>query len=418
MLSIMNTVITVLFSVLNAYTFFYIVIGMFKTRRFSPTSKLYRYAVVIPARNEEKVIAQLLDSIAQQSYPSHLIHVFVVADNCSDQTAEVAQQHGATVYQRFDKSRQTKGYALQFLFQQIEKNHGIKQFDGFFVFDADNLLKQDYIEKMNAAFASGEKIITSFRNSKNMDTNLWSSMNSLHFLRTNRFSHRPRSYLGLSTLVQGTGFLFARELVAKGWNYIDLTEDRSFSVDALLQGYRVSYCDDAVFYDEQPTDFKMVIRQRNRWAKGHLQVCRKVTKPLFIHMLKQRSFASYDVMLANIPLVLIMFLWTAFMVVMQVFQLASLQEILHMSRSIVVSAMVTWLILALQAIYLVLVESKRIIQLSWWQKIWMIATWPLFDVLEVPTKLMAFFSDDKWRPIPHTNRNCLREIEKATSTTK
>lgn len=417
MLEVANIVITTAFAIINAYTLIFIVIGIFKTRQFKPTDKRFRYAIVIAARNEEKVITQLIESIQEQNYPQQLLTIFVVADNCDDQTASLAKQAGAVVYERFDTMHQTKGYALRYLFQQIERDFSIQRFDGYFVFDADNVLKSNYIEKMNEAFASGEKIITSFRNSKNIETNTLSAMNSMHFLRTNRFSHRPRSYLGLSTTVQGTGFLFANELVKDGWNYVDLTEDRSFSVDALLKGYKVSYCDQAEFYDEQPTGFKMIIRQRKRWAKGHLQVCGRVSKPLFINIFKNKSFSSYDMLIVNIPLVLILFLWSAFVFVFQLFQLTGNGgELLSLFKGLALTSLTTWLVLSLQAIYIFIVDRHRLIKMAWWRKILIVVTWPLFDVLEVPTKLLALFSKGKWKPIPHKHSRRLKEIEKATNT--
>ena len=415
-IDIFHVVITTLFAIANAYTFLYIVIGIFKTRRFAKTQKQFRYAFVIPARNEAAVIAHLIESIQQQDYPADLLSIFVVADNSDDDTALVARQAGAAVYERFDKVHQTKGYALQFLFKQIDRDYGIDSFDGYFIFDADNLLKTDYVSRMNEAFASGEKVITAFRNSKNLDTNALSAMNSMHFLRTNRFSHRPRSYLRLSTTIQGTGFLVANDIVKDGWKWVDLTEDRSLSVDALLSGYKVTYCDSAEFYDEQPTTFRMVIRQRKRWAKGHLQIMGRVTKPLFRNIFKKKSFASYDMMIVNIPLVLILFLWSSFVFILQLFSSwGDTAIILSLFRNLAINSMVTWLLLSLQALYIFLVDRRRLIRLSWIKKAWIILTWPLFDILEIPTKIMALFSSDKYKPIPHTHRYRLKDIKKSTS---
>ena len=119
-------------------------------------------------RNEKNVIGNLLDSIKKQDYPKELLTVFVIADNCTDNTAEIARSHGAICYERFDDEHKTKGFALQYLFEKIEEDYGCMSFEGYFVFDADNLLKSDYISRMNDAFDAGEKIITSYRNTKNL----------------------------------------------------------------------------------------------------------------------------------------------------------------------------------------------------------------------------------------------------------
>ena len=226
---------------------------------------------MIAARNEKYVIGNLIDSINKQDYPKDKITIFVVADNCDDNTAEIARSKGAICYERFDPDHRTKGYALEFLVDRIKENYGIESFDGYFIFDADNLLKRNYITKMNDAFDSGEKIITSYRNTKNFDENWIASTYALHWIRSIRTNHRARSVLRLATNIQGTGFLFHNEIIRDGWHYTSLTEDRALTADAVAQGYRISYQDEAEFFDEQPINLKVALRQRLRWSKGHLQ---------------------------------------------------------------------------------------------------------------------------------------------------
>ena len=196
------------------------------------------------------MLGNLIDSIRAQDYPSHLVTIFVAADHCTDRTAQIAREKGAVCYERFDTEHRTKGYALQFLVEQIRRDYGVESFEGYFLFDADNLLKEDYISRMNESFDAGEKIITSYRNTKNFDDNWISASYGIHWLRTIRNEHRARSVFRLATRIQGTGFLFANEIIRDGWNYTSLTEDRALSADAVVQGYRISYNNAAEFFDE------------------------------------------------------------------------------------------------------------------------------------------------------------------------
>lgn len=277
-------IISSVLSAMLAYKTLYWIIGFFFTRKFKPAKNKHKYGIVIAARNEEKVIGNLLDSINKQDYPKELLTVFVVADNCTDQTAKVAREHGAICYERFDDAHRTKGYALEFLFDRIEEDYGRMSFEGYFVFDADNLLKKDYVTKMNDAFDDGEKIITSYRNTKNFDENWIASTYALHWIRSIRYNHRARSVLHLATNIQGTGFLFTNEIVKNGWHYTSLTEDRALTADAVAQGYQISYQNEAMFYDEQPVSLKVALRQRTRWAKGHLQAFVESGPYLFINI--------------------------------------------------------------------------------------------------------------------------------------
>lgn len=285
-----NNILGIILSVIVIHKVFYFVIGMFFTRKFKPAKEKHKYAIVIAARNEEEVIGNLLDSIKKQDYPQELVTTFVVADNCTDNTAKIARDKGAICYERFNDKDKTKGYALEYLFEQIEHDYGRKSFEGYFVFDADNLLEKNYISKMNDAFDSGLKIITSYRNTKNFDENWIASTYALHWLRSIRTNHRARSVLHLATNIQGTGFLMSNVIVRDGWHYTSLTEDRALTADAVAQGYEISYQDEAVFFDEQPINLKVALRQRLRWSKGHLQAFVQTGPYLFLNIFLGKKY--------------------------------------------------------------------------------------------------------------------------------
>lgn len=285
-----NAVIATILSICVIHKAFYFVIGMFFTRKFKPAKKKHKYAIMIAARNEKYVIGNLIDSIHKQDYPSDKYTIFVVADNCTDDTAEIARKKGAIVYERFDDVHKTKGFALQFLVKNIEKDYGVDSFEGYFIFDADNLLKSNFISKMNDAFDEGCKIITSYRNTKNFDENWVASTYAIHWIRSVRTNHRARSVLRLATNIQGTGFLFSNEIIKNGWNYTSLTEDRALTADAVAQGYQITYQDEAEFYDEQPVSVKVALRQRLRWSKGHLQAFVESGPYLFINIFFGKRF--------------------------------------------------------------------------------------------------------------------------------
>lgn len=283
-------IIGIILSIMVFHKAFYFVIGMFFTRKFKPAKKQHKYGILIAARNEKAVIGNLIDSINKQDYPKDLYTIFVVADNCTDNTAEIARSKGAICYERFDDAHRTKGYALEFLLDRIEEDYKRDSFEGYFIFDADNLLNTDYISRMNDSFDEGCKIITSYRNTKNFDENWVASTYALHWIRSIRCNHRARSVLRLATNIQGTGFLFTSEIVKNGWHYTSLTEDRALTADAVAQGYQITYNDKAMFYDEQPTSLKVALRQRLRWSKGHLQAFVESGPYLFINIFLGKWF--------------------------------------------------------------------------------------------------------------------------------
>ena len=202
-IKLINFIIATVFFVCYSYQFAYILVPYLKKEKPHKPAELHRYAVLISARNEELVIGNLLDSISAQDYPSSLVRVFVVADNCTDKTAKVARAHGAIVYERFNDKLVGKGYALEYLLDRIGEEYG-DVFDAYMVFDADNLLSEDYISRMNETFSDGYRIITSYRNSKNYGDNWISAGYALWFLREAKYLNNARYLLGTSCAVSGT----------------------------------------------------------------------------------------------------------------------------------------------------------------------------------------------------------------------
>ena len=457
-------------AILGIYKTFYLIIGTFFTRIFPKAKHNHKYGIVISARNEEKVIGNLLDSINKQDYPKNLITTFVVCDNCTDNTKAVALKHGAICYERHDLNNKTKGFALKYLFECIERDYKRDSFEGFFVFDADNLLEPDYITRMNESFDAGEKIITSYRNTKNFDENWIASGYAIHWLRSIRTSHRARSILRLATNIQGTGFLFSSELVKNGWKYTSLTEDRAFTADAVKEGYRISYNDMAMFYDEQPVKIKIALRQRLRWSKGHLQAFIETGPSLFLNIFfgkmfrknKQYNeknflkkvvesirhrFASFDILMLMLPSSIIYFLlWFVFSCFLyannayiigingvNLFQggtiLGNLMRYLfdlHVFVDPGISSLVMGFLLTIwlrlfyligryienmwTAIYIFFIENKRIKKISLKNKILFTITWPIFDIIGKYTMYIALFKKVEWKEIPHESKITIDDI--------
>ena len=284
-------------AILTLYKTIYRWIGFFvKAKKFSPAPKTKKYGIVIAARNEELVIGNLVDSLHNQTYPRENFRVFVVADNCdpTDKTAKIAREHGATVYERHCPEKARKGWALEYLFDNIEKDFCIQSFDGYLFFDADNVVANDYLERMNEAFATGVDGVIGYRNSKNFDQNWISAHYAIHFMRSSMNLHRPRGRLDLCTHIAGTGYLLSSDMLKNGWHYSTLTEDTQATMDFAVQGKRIEYCEAAEFYDEQPYQIKVMLRQRLRWAKGRMACFFRYGAKMLIGLVKIFKFKECD----------------------------------------------------------------------------------------------------------------------------
>ncbi len=257
------------------------------------TNKDHKFMAIIPAHNEEAVVTNLIESLKNQDYDKKLYDIYVIADNCTDTTAEVAQKAGAIVYKRFDAEHKTKGYALQwFLKQKIEEN---ADYDAFFVFDADNIVDKNFIKNMNKKLCQGEDVVQGYRDIKNPTDNWITAGYALFYWTMHRLYHLARYNIGLSPLLNGTGFMVKFDVVKpNGWETETLTEDIEFSLKRIIKGKKLGWATDAIVYDEQPTSFKQSWSQRSRWTVGHMQCLKKYTGELFEAVKEHKTLMNFD----------------------------------------------------------------------------------------------------------------------------
>lgn len=410
LIRIVNYAIAIIFFACYAYQLVYLAVPLLKRDKPHGKPSLHRYAVLISARNEEAVIEHLLESIWRQDYPSELVTVFVVADNCTDRTADVARKSGAVVYERFNTLQVGKGYALNYLMQRIRADYG-DVFDGYFVFDADNLLEPNYITEMNRSFSDGYRILTSYRNSKNYGDNWISAGYALWFLREAEFLNHARMLLGTSCAVSGTGFLFHREVLAEGWNFFLLTEDIEFTVHSILAGEKIGYCPTAVLYDEQPVTFHQSWRQRMRWAKGYLQVFQKYGWQLMRGIFSRNGFSCFDMSMAIMPAIALTVLGLLANGVASVLGICAGQNVWIAVQSVAET---------LRNLYLFMLGIGALTTVTQWRQIHTTAlkkiaytlTFPLFMMTYIPISFVALFRRVEWKPIEHTVAVSIRELNR------
>lgn len=418
-----NSILYIALTVLYFYQFIYIVIALIgdKKRKLDTyeAKKLHKFAFIIAARNEQAVIGNLINSIKQQNYPAELIDVIVVADNCTDDTAQIAREHGAICYERFNNMLVGKGYALDYCFNKIVEQFGdYTAYDGYFIFDADNVIDKNYVKEMNKVFDRGYNVITSYRNSKNYDTNWITSGYSLWFIREAKYLNNPRMMLKTSCAVSGTGFLVNSSIIKKnnGWKFNLLTEDIQFSVVNILEGEKIGYCESAMFYDEQPTTFKQSWNQRMRWSKGFYQVMFRYGRELIAMMFKKREMfvSCYDMFMTLAPATLL----SIGCILLNLIFLAYGATDVHMLRRIlpgtlgsIAFAGVNFYLLMFSIGFITLVTEWNKILAPANKKIKSLFTFPLFMITYVPISLVALVKKVEWKPIAHSISKSVEEIE-------
>lgn len=258
-----------------------------------------RFALLVAAHNEETVIAQIIESLKEIDYPKDLYDIFIIADNCTDRTAEIAKNYKVNVYERNATLKRGKGYALEWMFSKIFNMP--KKYDSIAIFDADNLVSKNFLKEMDYKLQSGYKVVQGYIDSKNPHDSWISESYSISFWSTNRLFQLSRANLGLSNQIGGTGFCVDTEILKKlGWGATCLTEDLEFSCKLVLNGYKVGWAHNAIVYDEKPLTLKQSWSQRKRWMQGFTDVASRFFSVLMRKAIKEGDIVAFDCALYTI----------------------------------------------------------------------------------------------------------------------
>ena len=404
-----STVILILVFLLYAYQTIYLVTSFFIRKKPQADCPPHRFAILIAARNEAEVLPDLLKSIQRQDYPREFLDCWVVADNCTDETARLAKENGAYVAVRSDKTHIGKGYALNYLLETIRRKKGLDGYDAYLVIDADNVLTPDYVSQMNQTYSQGYDAFCGYRNSKNYGSSAVAMAQSIWYLHESTHLNRSRNHYGVPCMVSGTGFGFSKELLEQcgGWQFFTLTEDLEFSLWCSTHGIRVGYNHNAVLYDEQPITLAQSWRQRTRWIQGGIQLGIRNLKQIF-HGLLRGGATTYATLEA-----LSLSMW-GFVLGTLCGLLSTLSTVLNHGWQAALSGMV---IASLTAVFVALLTAALTVATEWdrihatkKQKILSIFTFPFYIITYLPIAVGACFTKFSWPPIEHTEHIAEEEL--------
>lgn len=408
----MLTIITqILFFLFFSLHIIYFIVGILtKPQRFQNQESRRRYDFLIVARNEEVVIGDLIDSIKAQQYPQELIRVFVLADNCTDHTATIAKQHGAITFINKIPNHVGKGLALKRLIHLRNEYPGV-QSDGVFFFDADNIVDAQFTKRMNDAFINNQTILIGYRGSKNFGNNATSMGSSIIFFREAHFLHHARNRLGLSTHINGTGFMLPNHIVKhEPWEAFSLIEDVEFTILQLIKERKVVFVRDAKFYDEQPIHANVSFKQRLRWIKGSIQIFFLHAGKLLASMMKKFRFAKVDLLLWITPFPsVIVILSLVNLTLTQIDLIQATATINWLTFLPIYLWLLNYLGVALLIALMTVIASWREVNANTMQKLWAIVTFPFYSLSFLPLFILAPFTmfNLNWYKTPHSVRSPL-----------
>ncbi len=399
-------------TIIILYALYYIITGMFafftkKKNKIKNYDSRCKFAVVIAARNEEKVIGNLLYSLNKQNYPKELYDVFVLPNNCIDNTEKIAIENKAKIINCLDEIN-SKGEALRFAFKYLNSNFN---YDGYIVFDADNIVHPDFIKRMNDVMCSGYKVAQGYRDSKNPSDTWISSCYSLFYFVQNYFFNRARMNMCWSSSINGTGFMVAKEVIeTQGFNTITMTEDIEFAAQCALNNQRIVFVKSAITYDEQPLSYKESWKQRKRWSFGTFQCLYHYSFKLLKKWVKEKVPQCFDMALFFLaPVIQVLsFIVILLLMLYSLFGIQVYDTVRYMYDNKFFSIALGYAISILISLFVVIVERKKIKD-----TIKGVFTLSIFMLSWIPINIICLFNRKyEWEPIKHHRKIEIESIVK------
>lgn len=392
------------------FSLYYVILATFAFRKKKSNNikgKINHFAILIAARNEEKVIAELIKSLKNQNYDEDSFKIYVIINNCTDNTLNVARENGAEII-NCEQNINCKGEALRYAFEYLK---GDRSIDAYLIFDADNVVHPDFLTHMNASLNNGFKVAQGMRETKNLGKSWISSSYAIYYYLQNFFISKARKNVGLSTTINGTGFMVKKELLdTMGFNTKTLTEDIEFSALCILNKIKIDFVEEAITYDEQPISFRVSWNQRMRWTKGTLQCLKLYAFKLIKNFFKTFSISNIDVLfLYMAPLLqIISFAVILIDIVIQLVNLEFLQFINIYFYKNAASMLISYLIVIISSTFVVLYNKHKIKEaLSG------IVLFVVFIFSWLPINIVCIFKRKVvWKSIKHDSTISIKELMK------
>ena len=266
-----------------------------------------RIALLIPARDESRVIGDLFDSILQQTYPKELIDVNVIVKHEDDPTVEMAKKLGFSV---FVVPEQTcKGAALDGYFQQVGRDKW-KENAAYCIVDADAVLSPDYVDELNNSLEMDAHIVLTRKLIKNYlgdkkSRSIFCNCSALNYPVLDDMGNYYRMKKGVPLNMCGQGMMVRADAIEKinGWPYRTLTEDYEMKMDSFLKDFKSVYYPYAAIYTEEVVKHHEAWQRRLRWVMGFTQCDHKYKKDVQKAMRQKKYplFAWYDTFFGIVP---------------------------------------------------------------------------------------------------------------------
>jgi cellulose synthase/poly-beta-1,6-N-acetylglucosamine synthase-like glycosyltransferase len=299
-------VIQGIISIAGLYLSFYVIYNLslilihFLVPKSTPTqtTPATAFKILVPAHNEELLIGRILRSIRNQDYPKELYDVLVVADNCTDQTAKIAESDDVRTLERNDSRFAGKGYAIKYGLEYLKN----ESYDAVFIIDADSIVAETVLRELDREIQRGARIMQCYNGLANPDDSWFTRLMDVSRTLGNEVLEPAKEIIGLSSHLMGNGMCFVRDVIdGYGWDAFTVGEDWEYYAKLVMKGERIAFVNKARVYHRESADLEQATSQRLRWSSGRFAIAAKYGIQLFLNGIKSGSIMKMD---AAMPLLL------------------------------------------------------------------------------------------------------------------
>lgn len=364
------------------------------------------FCILIPAKDESKVIRGPLDSIKNQTYKINMQNVYVIVEDIKDPTVNICKEYKCNYIVRKHLELKRKGYALDEAIKQIKK-----EYDAYFIIDADNILDKDFFKYMSKVYQKGYDIGVGYRDNKNWSSNVISACSGLVFTIANNINKR-KNKTNENITITGTGFYIKGNIIKEfgGYPFHEITEDYELTLYATVHKLTTCYEERAIFYDEQPTTLKASIKQRIRWIRGYFNA-----RVNYLPQLKEKIFGNqmnygsvYKEIMWLRPILILALAFVIFYLAIIINQIYMLIKSTYDPSSLILGLIVigiTYLVMMFFTIYQLISERKHI-KVKNSLKVKIILYNPIFLLTFIYCAIAAIVKKNiTWERIEHTKIN-------------
>lgn len=309
LIQLLTVILLIPFTLFTIYYLFLAIIALFSFRdeieQFQSTAET-SFAILIPAHNEELTIRNTIHSCQNLDYPKEKYTIFVIADNCTDATAEISSAESVEVLERIDKVKQGKGYALSWAFKKLLNEN----YDAYLILDADCVIDSHALVSFDMYFVNGAQLLQANDVIANPDDTAMSYALAVGNQLENEYFYAPKSFLRLAVFLRGTGMIIHREILQKiPWDAFSIAEDADYSLRIFKEKININFIKEVKVASKFPVTNEQLKVQRNRWAKGNLNLSKVYSLKFMRDGFLTRNLLLFDagwtLLVMSRPLVLV-----------------------------------------------------------------------------------------------------------------